>query len=90
MFREVGVDMCLGVPGKITIINEMGGMKVGEVDISGVKRQVSFDLVPDCEEGQYVLVHAGFAIQIIDEEEAQETLRLLQDLTGVELPESTS
>jgi len=67
----------------------MGGLAIAEVDISGVKRQVSLDLVPEAEEGQYVLVHAGFAIQIIDEQEAEETLKLLEDLTGVELPESS-
>ena len=82
--------MCLGVPGKITSITDMMGMRVADVDISGVKRQVSLDLVPDASEGEYVLVHAGFAIQIIDEQEAQETLRLLQDLTEVELPESAT
>lgn len=82
--------MCLGVPGKVVSITDMAGMKIADVDISGVKRQVSLDLVPDAEEGQYVLVHAGFAIQVVDEEEAHETLRLLQDMSGVELPESAS
>lgn len=82
--------MCLGVPGKITTITDMAGMRVADVDISGVKRQVSLDLLPEVEEGQFVLVHAGFAIQVIDEQEAEETLRLLQDLTEVELGESAS
>lgn len=82
--------MCLGVPGKITQITDMMGMRVADVDISGVKRQVSLDLLPDVEEGQFVLVHAGFAIQVIDEEEAEETLRLLQELTETELGENAS
>lgn len=82
--------MCLGIPGKITKISDMMGMRVADVDISGVKRQVSLDLVPEVDEGEYVLVHAGFAIQIIDEGEAKETLRLLQDLTEVKLGESAS
>ncbi len=81
--------MCLGIPGKIITKQDMGGLAIADVDISGVKRQVSLDLVPDAEIGDYVLVHAGFAIQVIDEQEAQETLRLLQDLTEVELPESS-
>lgn len=68
----------------------MGGMRIAEIDISGIKRQVSLDLVPEVEEGQYVLIHAGFAIQIIDEDEARETLRLLQDLTETELGETAS
>ncbi len=83
--------MCLGVPGKITQVTEMlGMMRTAEVDISGIKRQVSLDLVPEAEEGQFVLVHAGFAIQIIDEQEAEETLQLLQDMSGIKFPEPAS
>ncbi len=81
--------MCLGVPGKIVSKQDLGGMGIAEVDISGVKRQVSLDLVPEADVGQFVLIHAGFAIQIIDEQEAEETLRLIQDLTEVEFPESS-
>lgn len=80
--------MCLGVPGKIVSVTDIMGMRSADVDISGVKRQVSLDLCPEAKEDDFVLVHAGFAIQIIDEQEAEETLKLLQDLTGVELPET--
>ena len=81
--------MCLAVPGKIKSIQDMGGLGIAEVDIHGVRRQVSLDLLPEAEVGQYVLVHAGFAIQVVDEKEAEETLRLLKDLRQVELPENS-
>ena len=70
--------MCLAVPGKIT------SMKGGnaEVDFSGVKRQVSLDLVPEAKRNDYVLVHAGFAIQVLDPEEAAETLKVFSEVFG--------
>jgi hydrogenase expression/formation protein HypC len=69
--------MCLAIPARVTSINEN---RMAEVDIMGVTRHVSLDLVPEAKEGDYVLVHAGFAIQVIDEEAAEENLRLLQEL----------
>ncbi|MDD4601302.1 Hydrogenase maturation factor HybG [bioreactor metagenome] len=68
--------MCLAVPGKVITKIDM----LGTVDISGVTRQVSLILLPEAEIGDYVLVHAGFAIQKIDEEEAQKTLELFKEL----------
>jgi len=52
----------------------------GKVEVEGVKRKVSFQLLPDVEVGDYVLVHAGFAIERINEEEARKTLDLLSEL----------
>ncbi len=72
--------MCLGVPGKILSINELAGFKLAEVEIAGTKRQVSLDMLPEAKEGDYVLVHAGYAIQIIDEQAAQETLQYLEQI----------
>lgn len=57
---------------------------MSEVDIMGVSRHVSLDLVPDAKEGDWVLVHAGFAIQVVDEEYANETLELLKEMSIVE------
>jgi hydrogenase expression/formation protein HypC len=57
---------------------------MAEVDIMGVSRHVSLDLVPDSGIGDYVLVHAGFAIQVIDEAAAEETLQMLKDLNILE------
>lgn len=73
--------MCLAIPARITSINENN---MAEVDIMGVKRHVSLDLVPEAKLEDYVLVHAGFAIQVVDEEAAAESLRLLAELDIVE------
>lgn len=70
--------MCLAVPGKITSIKDNNA----EVDFSGIKRAVSLDLVPDAGKGDYVLVHAGFAIQVLEPAEAAETLKLFSELYG--------
>ena len=61
--------MCLAVPGIITSVKDNNA----EVDFSGVKRSVSLDLVPDARKNDYVLVHAGFAIQVLEPAEAEET-----------------
>lgn len=73
--------MCLAIPARIKSINEN---RMAEVDIMGVKRHVSLDLVPDAGLEDYVLVHAGFAIQVVDEEAAAESLRLLKELDILE------
>jgi len=70
--------MCLAVPGKITSLKDNNA----EVDFSGVKRQVSLDLVPGARKNDYVLVHAGFAIQVLDPKEAAETLKLFGEIFG--------
>ncbi|MDR3560190.1 MAG: HypC/HybG/HupF family hydrogenase formation chaperone [Negativicutes bacterium] len=70
--------MCLAVPAKIVEKVDM----LATVDVSGVTRKVSLMLVPEAEVGDFVLVHAGFAIQKVDEEEAVRTLELLKELAG--------
>ena len=70
--------MCLAVPGKITALKKGNA----EVDFSGVKRNVSLDLVPSAKKGDYVLVHAGFAIQLLDSEDALETLKLFKEISS--------
>lgn len=68
--------MCLGIPGKV--ISKDG--EFAEVDFGGVRRRVSLLFCPEAEVGDYVLVHVGFAIQRLQEEEALQTLELLQEL----------
>lgn len=68
--------MCLGVPGKILEI--MGN--TARVEVGGFLREISLDLCPDVSPGEYVLIHTGFAIQKVDEEDAKETLALLQKM----------
>ena len=66
--------MCLAVPGKIVSIED----SLAEVDLAGTIRKASLLLVPDARTGDYVLIHAGFAIQVLDEDYALETLKLLE------------
>lgn len=70
--------MCLAIPGKIVEINED---KIAKVDFDGVFRNASLDVLPAAKVGDYVLVHAGFAIEIVDVEEAKKTLELLGELS---------
>ncbi|MDZ4180592.1 MAG: HypC/HybG/HupF family hydrogenase formation chaperone [Coriobacteriia bacterium] len=74
--------MCLAIPAQITTIGELN---MAEVDILGVTRHVSLDIVTDAKVGDWVLVHAGFAIQIVDEEYATETLQILKDINVVDM-----
>jgi len=82
--------MCLGVPGKVTKIEENSlGLTMGTVDFSGVRREVCLAYVPDVAVGEYVIVHVGFAISKVSEEEAARTLDLLREmgeLAGLEEP----
>jgi hydrogenase expression/formation protein HypC len=68
--------MCLSVPGKIVRIKK----NMARVDVGGTLRDISLDLCPEVSIGEYVLIHAGFAIQKVDEEEAKETLDLLRKM----------
>jgi len=72
--------MCLAIPAKI--VCEPNDNSMAEVDILGVRRHVSLMMTPDAGVGDYVLVHAGFAIQVIDEEFAAETLEMFK-LMGI-------
>ncbi len=69
--------MCLAVPGKIVSLGE-GAQAT--IDMMGVTRDISVRLTPEAQVDDYVLVHAGFAIQVIDAEEAAETIRIFQEL----------
>ena len=68
--------MCLAVPLRVKSIDGT----VAEVELSGVSRRISLILTPEARVGDYVLVHTGFAIGVLDEEEAQQTLALLAEL----------
>ncbi len=76
--------MCLAIPGKVVKIKEND---IAEVEIGGVIREVGLHLAPEAKLNDYVLIHAGYAIQTIDEKEARETLKLWEELGIVETPE---
>lgn len=68
--------MCLAIPMKIASLNED---RMATVDVLGVTREISLDLTPQAQVDDYVLVHAGFAIEVVDEQYAQETLDLIKE-----------
>ena len=68
--------MCLGIPGRVVEIKK----NVAKVDVGGLLRDISIELCPEVSVGEYVLIHTGFAIQKVDEEEAKETLDLLRKM----------
>ena len=75
--------MCLGIPGKILSIQDVSP-RMGSVDFDGVTRDVCLAYVPEASLGDYVLVHVGFAINMLDEIEALETLEILKQLGAAE------
>jgi hydrogenase expression/formation protein HypC len=79
--------MCLAVPGKILKIYIIESTKMGVVDFSGVEMDVCLEAVPDAIVGNYVIVHAGFAISTLDEEEAQESLDLFDQIDTLQAEE---
>ena len=72
--------MCLAIPSRVVSIDEN---LQGVVDVMGVTRTASFDLTPQVQVGDYVLLHAGFAIEIVDQQYAEETLELIQDMADM-------
>jgi|AMFO01.1.fsa_nt_gi hydrogenase assembly chaperone HypC/HupF len=74
--------MCLAIPGRVVEIFEEGGLTMGRIDYAGAENTACLAYVPEVEVGQYVLVHAGFALQVVDEEEARRSLELLTELNA--------
>jgi hydrogenase expression/formation protein HypC len=74
--------MCLGIPGRVLSLEAQG---LAKVDFGGVRRSVSVAFTPEVREGDWVLVHVGFALATIDEDEAQATLQLLGEAIDAEL-----
>ena len=72
--------MCLAIPGEVLSIAERDGMLEADVRFGGVHRRICIECTPDVRPGEYVLAHAGFALQRVDEEEARLTLETLREL----------
>lgn len=73
--------MCLAIPGKILETYDENGLLMGRIDYSGTINAACLAYVPEAKVGEYVLVHAGFALNVINEEEAQRTLEILQEMS---------
>jgi hydrogenase expression/formation protein HypC len=76
--------MCLGVPGKIVETYEKGGLHMAKVDFGGIFREACLNYVPEAQIGEYCIIHVGFAISLLSESEAMETLELLNQIANIE------
>lgn len=76
--------MCLGVPGRILEIYQENNLSMARIDFGGVEREACLEYVPEAEVGNYVIVHVGFAISLVSEEEAHATLELLREIMDLE------
>lgn len=84
--------MCLGIPGKIIELYESGTLHLCKVDFGGVIREACIETLPQAKVGDYTIIHAGFAISLLSEDDAQQTLDALRemDLLQSELPAERS
>jgi len=72
--------MCLAIPGKVLDIDRSVSPVMGNVSFSGVQKKVCLEWLPEVRVGQYVIVHVGFALSTVDEQEALETLKMLKEM----------
>jgi len=76
--------MCLGIPGKIEEIFQDGNLKMGKINFEGVTMPVCLETTPEAKVGDYAIVHAGFALSLLSEEDAQETLKMLKEMEALQ------
>jgi hydrogenase expression/formation protein HypC len=76
--------MCLGVPGKVVDVFEEDGVRMGSVDFGGITRKACLEYAPEAELGSWVVIHVGFAISTVDEEEARRSYELLAEMGNLE------
>ena len=72
--------MCLGIPAKVIELYETNGMKMAKVDFGGVIKEACMEYLPEIKLGDYTIVHVGFGLSILDEQEAMETMDLLKQI----------
>ena len=77
--------MCLAIPGKVMeIVPDAHGVRMAKTSFGGIVKQVCLEYTPEVKVGDYVLVHVGFALSVVDEEEAERTYRLLEELAQLD------
>ena len=76
--------MCLAVPGKILEIYTAGALRMCKIDFGGVTREACIETLPEAKVGDYTIIHAGFALNLLSEEEAQATLDALIELAALD------
>jgi hydrogenase expression/formation protein HypC len=82
--------MCLAIPGKVVSVFDSEEIRMGKVDFGGIQKTVCLQYTPDVQVGEYVVVHVGFALSKMNEEEAERTYKLLEELnqlSELEVPE---
>lgn len=82
--------MCLAIPGKLTEIYQKNSLRMARIDFGGISKEICLEYTPEAEVGDYALIHVGFAISLMDEEEAQATLNLIKEVAEVENELNTS
>ena len=75
--------MCLGIPAKVIELFEVNGMKMAKVDFGGVIKEACMEYLPEVKVGDYTIVHVGFGLSILDEQEAMDTLALLKQIDAL-------
>jgi hydrogenase expression/formation protein HypC len=75
--------MCLGIPGKIQSIYDNYGTKMAKIDFGGVSREACIEVIPEAKPGDWTIVHAGFALNLLSEAEARETLEILEEMDAL-------
>ncbi len=76
--------MCLGIPGKIIEIDDSAELLMAKVDFGGIVREACLEYIPEAKVGDYTVIHVGFAISLLSEEEAQESLAMLREIVDLE------
>jgi hydrogenase expression/formation protein HypC len=75
--------MCLAIPGKVTELYETNGMKMAKIDFGGVVKEACMEYLPEIKIGDYTIIHVGFGLSILDEQEALETMELLKQIDAM-------
>lgn len=75
--------MCLGIPGKILTIYQDHGTKMAKIDFGGVTREACIEVIPEAKPGDWTIIHAGFALNLLSESDAEETLNILREMAAL-------
>ncbi len=75
--------MCLGIPAKVIELYEANGMKMAKVDFGGALKEACMEYLPEVKVGDYTIIHVGFGLSILDEQEAMETMELLKQIDAM-------
>lgn len=75
--------MCLGIPGKVIELYDSNGLKMAKIDFGGVVKEACMAYLPDIKLGDYTIIHVGFGLSILDEQEAFETMEILRQIDAI-------